>query len=186
MAKTLEELKEAIQNVIAENDKGEITATSLNVLLTDMADTLSELGGSGDGGGCVYICLGDSLEEYTDPSGQIDFRPTIKKEETKLLNKKAYDTITEKLNNKEMVSVYLSMTEIYDEYAKLEGEVNPYSPYGFFGSQIAGTIITEDTLNELDDVVSNIDDYLGTIYYGILLEGIMAILFNDGFVYFMG
>ena len=49
MAKTLEELKEAIDNIIVENDKGEITATTLNMLLHDMSDTLSELGSSGGG-----------------------------------------------------------------------------------------------------------------------------------------
>lgn len=90
MAKTLEELKEAIDNIIVENDKGEITATTLNMLLHDMSDTLSELGSSGGGQFDLYC----NLVENTDPDTMEDylFIPECN-EEQKELNKQVYDKI---------------------------------------------------------------------------------------------
>jgi hypothetical protein len=47
MAKTIEELKEMIDSVIVENGKGQITGQGLNLVLNEMSDSLSEMGGGG-------------------------------------------------------------------------------------------------------------------------------------------
>lgn len=90
MAKTLEELEEAIDNIIVENDKGEITATALNELLHDMSNTLSELGSSGGGQFDLYC----NIVENTDPDTMEDY-PFVTEctEEQKELNKQVYDKI---------------------------------------------------------------------------------------------
>lgn len=46
MAKTIEELRESINNTINQNGTGQITGQGLNVLLNEMADVLSTMGGS--------------------------------------------------------------------------------------------------------------------------------------------
>lgn len=55
MAKTIEELKQMIDSVIVENGKGQITGQGLNLVLNEMSDALSEMGG----GGGVYNLMGD-------------------------------------------------------------------------------------------------------------------------------
>lgn len=47
MAKTIEELKQMIDSVIVENGKGQITGQALNLVLNEMSDALSEMGGGG-------------------------------------------------------------------------------------------------------------------------------------------
>lgn len=46
MAKTIEELKESINNTINQNGTSQITGQGLNILLNEMADVLSTMGGS--------------------------------------------------------------------------------------------------------------------------------------------
>ena len=58
MAKSVEELKETINNTITQNGAGQISGHGLNLVLNDMTDTLSATGG---GGGGVYVCLADSI-----------------------------------------------------------------------------------------------------------------------------
>lgn len=62
MAKTIEELKQMIDSVIAENGKGQITGQGLNLVLNEMSDALSEMGG---GGGAKYTLRGDG-ETFTE------------------------------------------------------------------------------------------------------------------------
>lgn len=172
MAKTLEELKEAIDNIIVENDKGEITATALNMLLHDMSDTLSELGNSG-GGECLYLCLGDSLEEYTDPSGQIRTRPAVKNPENLEANKKVYDTIS-KIKEKKPIPIYMSLSESMNSYGDIpEGY---YDIYGLYATGIISMVITEDNLGEIGNEFVN---YVGTEVYSIMGERACTLL-NDG------
>lgn len=90
MAKTLEELKEAIDNIIVENDKGEITATTLNMLLHDMSDTLSELGGSGGGQFNLYCNISINIDSDTKEDHPFIIECT---EEQKELNKQIYDKV---------------------------------------------------------------------------------------------
>lgn len=113
MAKTLEELKEAIQNVIVENDKGEITATSLNMLLTDMADTLSELGG---GGGQFDLYATITPNENAESSDDDVFIISTT-DEQKELNKIVYD----KIANDERAPLVLHVNDLGG------GEGFPYS-----------------------------------------------------------
>ena len=107
MAKTLEELKEAIQNVIVENNKGEITAKSLNTLLTDMADTLSELGG---GGGQFDLYATITPNENLESSDEPEFIISTT-DEQKELNKIVYD----KIANDERAPLVLHVNDIYPE-----------------------------------------------------------------------
>lgn len=107
MAKTLEELKEAIDNIIVENDKGEITATTLNMLLHDMSDTLSELGGSGGGQFDLYC----NFVYNTDPDTMGNTLFVIEcTEEQKKLNKQVYD----KIANGERCHLVLHANDIED------------------------------------------------------------------------
>ena len=90
MAKTLEELKEAIDNIIVENDKGEITATTLNMLLHDMSDTLSELGSSGGGQFDIYC----NIVANTDPDTMANYPMIVEcTEEQKEINKQVYNKV---------------------------------------------------------------------------------------------
>lgn len=82
MVRTLEELKEMIDNTIIENDKGEITATSLNLVLQDMSDSLSAMGG---GGQFDIYCAFEFSED-----GIIT---TTCDEEQKVKNKEVFDKI---------------------------------------------------------------------------------------------
>lgn len=107
MAKTLEELKEAIDNIIVENDKGEITATTLNMLLHDMSDTLSELGGSGGGQFDIYATLTYN-ENASSDDGPSFFITTT--EEQKELNKIVFD----KIANGERCPLVLHANDIQD------------------------------------------------------------------------
>ena len=113
MAKTLEELKEAINNVIVENNKGEITAKSLNTLLTDMADTLSELGGGG-GQFDLYATITPNKNSESSDEPEVIISTT---DEQKELNKIVYD----KIANDERAPLVLHVNDINS------GEGFPYS-----------------------------------------------------------
>jgi hypothetical protein len=107
MAKTLEELKEAIDNIIVENGKGEITASTLNMLLHDMSDTLSELGSSGGGQFDLYC----NFVYNTDPDTMENAPFVIEcTEEQKKLNKQIYD----KIANGERCPLVLHSNDIQD------------------------------------------------------------------------
>ena len=113
MAKTLEELKETINNVIIENNKGEITAKSLNILLTDMADTLSELGGGG-GQFDIYATITFNKNAGSSDEPEIIISTT---DEQKELNKIVYD----KIANDERAPLVLHVNDL------IGGEDFPYS-----------------------------------------------------------
>lgn len=81
MVRTLEELKEMIDNTIIENDKGEITATSLNLVLQDMSDSLSAMGGGGQFDIYATFEFGESSISATCD------------EEQKVKNKEVFDKI---------------------------------------------------------------------------------------------
>lgn len=84
MVRTLEELKEMIDNTIIENDKGEITATTLNLVLKDMSDSLSAMGGGGGGQFDIYATF--EMPEGGDMTIICD-------EEQKAKNKEVFDKI---------------------------------------------------------------------------------------------
>lgn len=82
MVRTLEELKEMIDNTIIENDKGEITATALNLVLQDMSDSLSAMGGGGQ------LDIYGTFEVYDESMLNIACD-----EEQKVKNKEVFDKI---------------------------------------------------------------------------------------------
>lgn len=87
MAKTIEELKQMIDSVIVENGKGQITGQGLNLVLNEMSDALSEMGG----GGGVYQIHIPTTGELT--AEQIAF------------NAQQYAILEPKLQNKEFVQL---------------------------------------------------------------------------------
>lgn len=93
MAKTIEELKQMIDSVIVENGKGQITGQGLNLVLNEMSDALSEMGG-GSGAYLVYI---PSTTEITPE--QIAF------------NAQQFAVLEPKLQNKEFVQVGVGTEE---------------------------------------------------------------------------
>ena len=96
MAKTIEELKEMIDSVIVENGRGQITGQGLNLVLNEMSDALSEMGGGG--GAClVYVPMGEG-ENLTKE--QIAF------------NAKQYDIISSKMLNGELVQIGTILTQM--------------------------------------------------------------------------
>lgn len=95
MAKTIEELKQMIDSVIVENGKGQITGQGLNLVLNEMSDALSEMGG----GGAKYTLRGDG---------------TTFTEEDKAYNIEQFALIKNDFANGEvpMVSLKMSMSGI--------------------------------------------------------------------------
>lgn len=87
MAKTIEELKQMIDSVIVENGKGQITGQGLNLVLNEMSDALSEMGG---GGGAYQI--------YIPSTGELT-------EEQIAFNAQQFAVLEPKLQNKEFVQV---------------------------------------------------------------------------------
>lgn len=90
MGKSLQELKEMIDSVIVENGKGQITAQALNLVLNEMSEALSEMGGSGGGGGAYQIHV-PVTEELT--AEQIAF------------NAQQFAILEPKFQNKEFVQI---------------------------------------------------------------------------------
>lgn len=112
MAKTLEELKEAINNIIVENDKGEITATALNQVLQDMSDTLSELGGGGQFD--IYANIEWSIEGDDE---SFVFSTT---NEQKELNK----IVMDKIVNGERAPLVLHLNDIVHDTAPYKANIS--------------------------------------------------------------
>lgn len=112
MAKTIEELKQMIDSVIVENGKGQITGQGLNLVLNEMSDALSEMGG---GGGNVYPLMGD-------------FQANTFTEEDKANNIEVRNKCIADINAGKIPSVSVSMGGMcmvvgggyqYDEYADI-------------------------------------------------------------------
>lgn len=87
MAKTIEELKQMIDSVIVENGKGQITGQGLNLVLNEMSDALSEMGG---GGGAYQV--------YIPTTGELT-------EEQIAFNAQQFAVLEPKLQNKEFIQV---------------------------------------------------------------------------------
>lgn len=191
MAKTIEELKESINNTINQNGSGQITGQGLNILLNEMADVLSTMGGNTEedskgGAGGVYVVVADSFTMEDDGCGGTEIVPTLTKPENIKINKNAYDTIHESLKNKQGISVYLSLTEYYNA-ARKEGEEISYNKKGYLTLGIISMIVNESTTGttkeELMQQMPEYAKYWGTEVYR--LEGDLSLqLFNDGNVIF--
>lgn len=164
MAKTLEELKEAIDNIIVENDKGEITATTLNMLLHDMSDTLSALGSSGGGQFDIYC----SIVENTD-SDTMGKRPFVTEctEEQKEINKQIYD----KIAAGERCPLVLHVNDLQD-YPEVGSKVNISSTCIYVGFS------TNMPLTVIGDVPAS-ESYLSFIFYGGMMVGTSTLLLID-------
>lgn len=159
MAKTLEELQDAIKNVIAENDKGEITATHLQTILLDMSETLSELGGSNET--VNNIILATTIEPTEDG---VSFYLS---DEDKAHNKIIYDNlfITP-------FPVVLDMSA-YGKHPDMEGN---YDVYDLCVYSMYSIICAEEQLEDM----SVLQPYINTkiIYMDSEIGGI--VLCNDG------
>lgn len=155
MAKTLEELKEAIDNIIVENDKGEITASALNMLLHDMSDTLSELGGSGGGQFDIYATLTYN-EDQTSSDDPLFFITTT--EEQKELNKIVFD----KIANGERCPLVIHVNDVEQNPVGSESmNVSSTCIYLFFARNL-----TEDIYPEAGMVK-------GSTFYQFMCYGLM-------------
>lgn len=164
MAKTLEELQDAIKNVIAENDKGEITATALQTILLDMSETLSELGGSGGGQFDIYC----SIVENTDTDTMEDL-PFVTEctEEQKEINKQIYD----KIAAGERCPLVLHVNDLQD-YPEVGSKVNISSTciYVAFSTNMPLTVVGDVPVSE---------SYLSFIFYGGMMIGTSILLLID-------
>lgn len=87
MAKTIEELKQMIDSVIVENGKGQITGQGLNLVLNEMSDALSEMGG---GGGAYQV--------YVPTTGELTAEQIA-------FNAQQFAVLEPKLQNKEIIQV---------------------------------------------------------------------------------
>lgn len=164
MAKTLEELQDAIKNVIAENDKGEITATALQTILLDMSETLSELGGSNET--VNNIILASSYESLAEGEPFLT-------DEDKAHNKIIYDNLIIK-----PFPVVLDMSA-YGEVPETNGN---YDVYNFCITSMYSVICNEDNF----DITSELQTYVNTIVILIISEMGDVILCNDGNIIMFG
>lgn len=147
MAKTLEELQDAIRNVIAENDKGEITATHLQTVLLNMSETLSELGGSG--GGNIFLLKVDTSKEheYTDDGNtETDEYLTTTNQENIEHNKKVYDTLVEILDSgNSAVNVFIETSSILNMmFSGGVGTTGPFMNSLFASTTVQRVAVTEE------------------------------------------
>lgn len=103
MAKTIEELKESINNTINQNGSGQITGQGLNILLNEMADVLSTMGGNSGGNS------GGSSEVYRicTPS---DFDTGELTSEEQEHNAEIFEKIYQKVETGEYVNIYANIT----------------------------------------------------------------------------
>jgi hypothetical protein len=101
MGKSLQELKEMIDSVIVENGKGQITAQSLNLVLNEMSEAFSEIGGSGGGGGAeaYYIYTSENINEETGDM--------LISEEERNHNAEQYLKIVENYNNNIVSNIFI-------------------------------------------------------------------------------
>lgn len=175
MAKTIEELKESINNTITQNGAGQITGQGLNLVLNDMTDTLSAT----SGGGGVYVCLADSI---LNADQELVGTNTPENME---INKKAYNAIKAGLESKTPVSIYVSAYEMM----QLMGATNGMTSYGCYVVEIAEEIADAETIANFESMLGIslqhlIDTKLymmvGVSYFNNNGEPIMGILAEDG------
>lgn len=135
MAKTLEELQDAIRNVIAENDKGEITATHLQTILLNMSETLSELGGSNET--VNNIILATTYEPTEDGAN------LFLSEEDKAHNKIIYDNLLIR-----PFPVVIDMRA----YGNVPDTGGNYKVYNLCVNQMYSVICNEDNITVTDEL----------------------------------
>lgn len=95
MAENIEELKQTIDSVITSNGNGQITGQGLNILLNEMTDLLSTMGGnSGNNPYCIY--MGDPATGELTPEEQEH-------------NAEIFSEMYPKLQTGEFVDAYVNM-----------------------------------------------------------------------------
>lgn len=107
MAKTIEELKESINNTINQNGSGQITGQGLNILLNEMADVLSTMGGNSGGNGSgveTYRILTPATILNTESGQMVEISP-----EEQEHNAQMYQKILEKIQTGEFYNVYFNL-----------------------------------------------------------------------------
>lgn len=177
MAKSIEELKETINNTITQNGAGQITGQGLNLVLNDMTDTLSTTGGGGGGG--VYVCLADSILNIDQ-----ELVGTTTPENMEI-NKKAYAAIKAGLESKTPVSIYVSAYEMM----QLMGATNEMTSCGCYVVEIMSGIADAETIADFELMLgTSLQHLVGTTIYmmcGVSYlqnggEPIMGMLAEDG------
>lgn len=128
-----DEIRQAIDDVIAENGDNQITAKSLNLLLNNLVDTIEA--NAGNSGNNIMICMGDThtIGEATDDEDIIGYI-TVTKEENLQKNIDAYNKIKECVEKTIPFSVILDMYQI----AKLHEGSTGYTAYHYIPSFILG------------------------------------------------
>lgn len=159
MAKTLDELQDAIKNVIAENDKGEITATTLQTILLDMSETLSELGGSNETVNNIILA---TTMEPTENGANLYLS-----DEDKVHNKIIYDNLLIR-----SFPVTLDM-KAYGKHPEAEGN---YTVYNFIAYGMYSIICPEEAI----EVMPKLQEYVNTVVIFINSEMGGVMLCNDG------
>jgi hypothetical protein len=159
MAKTLEELQDAIKNVITENDKGEITATHLQTILLDMSETLSELGGSNET--FSDIIFATTCEPTEDGISM------FLSEEDKAHNKLIYDNL--------LIRPFPVVIDM-NAYGNLSDPGGNYKVYNLCVTQMYSLICNEDNITVTDELQPYINTTLIVMVSALGETG----LCNDG------
>lgn len=145
MAKTIEELKQMIDSVIVENGKGQITGQGLNLVLNEMSDALSEMGGGG--GGAYQIHIPTTGGELTEE--QIAF------------NAQQFAVLEPKLQNKEFVQVGAGVKVLGTGFMCV---VIPQVMYGdLMGTGINAIFLTMNEQSTSDMFILNSDGTITTM-----------------------
>lgn len=120
---TKEELLEEINKVKNATEKGENTALRIGSILENLAELCLDKDDS-----CVYVCVSDTVTVWED-EGDVFYthKLLVTDPENLEMNRKAYDLIKRKLENKEGVVPILSTTEVN----KKLGELNSLQYSGF-------------------------------------------------------
>lgn len=120
MAKTIEELKESINNTINQNGSGQITGQGLNILLNEMADVLSTMGGN-SGNNNTNNNVG--VESYRIYMSDLETGELTTEEQSH--NASVFKKIFQKVKNGEFVNVYINMNYSFDGESSISIQAQP-------------------------------------------------------------
>lgn len=156
---TKEELLEEINKVKNATEKGENTALRIGNILENLAELCLDKDDS-----CVYVCVSDTAVLYDEVGDTkiYDYVYEVRDEENLERNRKAYNIIKKKMENKEGVSIFLSYLE-----GLLKGRELSNSPLiesennyitGIYNTHIMDVIVEEHFKNDFKDK-DNFKDY---------------------------
>lgn len=170
---TKEELLEEINKVKNATEKGENTALRIGNILENLAELCLDKDDS-----CVYVCVSDTAVLYDEVGDTkiYDFVYEVKDEENLERNRKAYNIIKKKMENKEGVSLYLSYIEGLLKARELSNSplIDSESNYieGRYNTHIMDVVVEEHYKNEdnFKDYADIIEANLGATAFSIRSE----------------